>query len=145
LIWAFFPCPANLPAIHLADAARSVLAKQPREAFVAKAASGSKRIRQMIFPMIRGLFAEGCCDRHLRHHGRPAAADQAAVGKNDRSALPRRFQRRIHACATGADHQNVGCDMVRFVRSVPGSTQTHNRLHHRVNILRSIRAARRGR
>ena len=55
--------------------------------------------------------AERDRDRHLRHHGGAAAADQAAVGEQHLRAGARRLDRRIHAGAARSDHEHVGLDM----------------------------------
>jgi len=65
--------------------------------------------------MIGRLLGERCCDRHLSHHGGAAAADQAALGENHGRAGARGFERSVHACGAGADHQHVGLQMHRLV------------------------------
>jgi len=59
-------------------------------------------------PMVRRLRPERDGDRHLRHHGGAAAADETAVDQQDARPLPRRLDRRVHAGAARADHEDVG-------------------------------------
>jgi len=103
-----FPRPSDAPFVHLADAVGALLAEQAREAGVAEAAAGLQRVVVVVRPVIRCFRAERDGDRHLRHHRGAAAADQAAVGEQHRAARARRLDRRIHACGTGADHQDIG-------------------------------------
>ncbi len=65
----------------------------------------------MIGPMIRRLRTERDRDRHLRHHGGAAAADQAAVRQQYPGTRLRRLDRRIHAGSARSDHEHVGFDM----------------------------------
>ena len=99
--------PADAPVVHLADAVGAFLAQQPRQRLVAQAAAGGERVLVVMAPVVRRLGAERDRDRHLRHHGGAAAADQAAVGEQHAGARARRLDRRIHAGGAGADHQHV--------------------------------------
>ena len=103
--------PADLPRIHFAQPLRAIFTKQRRKTFVAEPAAGRERIGKVMFPVIWCLLAQSGCDRHLRHDSGAAAPDQAPIGKNDRSPTLRRVQRRIHARATGADHEDIGFEM----------------------------------
>ena len=47
-------------------------------------------------------------DRHHRHHGCAAAADQAAVRQHHRTSRLRGFDGGIHAGTAGADDEDVG-------------------------------------
>ena len=100
--------PADVPGIHFEDACRPVLAQDRRQAFVAQAVAGGERIGEVILPIVRCLLTDRGRDRHHRHDGAAAAADQAAIGENDRGATLCRFERRIHASAAGADNQDIG-------------------------------------
>ncbi len=100
--------PADFPAVHFTQPPGSILAQQCGHALVAEPASGRERVGQMIFPVIRRLFAERRGDRHLRHDGGAAAPDQAAVRQHDRSSGFRGFEGRVHAGATGTDHEDIG-------------------------------------
>jgi hypothetical protein len=62
-------------------------------------------------PVVGDFLAERHRHRHLRHDGRPAAADQAAIDQEDTAARPRRLDRGIHAGRAGADHQHVGVNL----------------------------------
>jgi hypothetical protein len=119
--------PADLPAIHLAQSQRPVLAQQCGEALVAKTASGGERIGQVMLPMIRRLLAQRCGDRHLRHDRGAAAPNQAAVRQNHRRTGPRGFKSRVHAGAAGTDHQDVGLDMRWRRRGTVASSSSHVR------------------
>ena len=103
--------PADAPGLHLADAGGAFLAQQACEALVAQAAAGVERVVVVIAPVVRRLRAERDRDRHLRHHGGAAAADQAAVGEQHAAAGARGLDRRIHAGAARSDDQHVGFDM----------------------------------
>ena len=109
--------PADAPAVHLADAARPVLAQQPRERRLAQAAPRGERVGVMVAPVIAPLVLEGCRDRHLRHDGRPAASDQAALGEQHRAAAARGLERRVHAGAAGPDHENVAAEVAHCFSS----------------------------
>jgi hypothetical protein len=102
--------PADAPAVELADAIRPFLAKKLRQRFVAQAAAGRDRVGEMMLRVVGRLFAERDRDRHLRHHGGAAAADQAAIGEQHAGTAARRLDRRIHAGGAGANHQRVGVD-----------------------------------
>src|SRR5258708_11510468 len=65
----------------------------------------------MIRPMIRRLRTERDCDRHLRHHGGAAAADQAAVHQQHPGTRLRGLYRRIHTGGARSDYEHVGFDM----------------------------------
>ena len=101
-------------AIHLADARGAFLAEQPRQRLVAEPAAGGQRVLVVMAPVVRRLGAERHRDRHLRHHGRAAAADQAAVDQQHAAAGARRLDRGIHAGRAGADHQHIGFDLHRL-------------------------------
>jgi hypothetical protein len=100
--------PADAEAVHLLDAGGRVLAQKLRQRRAAEPTSGGDRIAIVIGPVVRRLRAERDGDRHLRHHGRAATPDQAAVDEHDRRAGARRLDRCIHAGRAGADHQHVG-------------------------------------
>ena len=68
----------------------------------------------MMAPVVRRLGAERHRDRHLRHHGRAAAADQAPVDQQHAAAGAGGLDRGIHAGRAGADHQHVGFDPHRL-------------------------------
>ena len=68
----------------------------------------------MMAPVVGRLGAERDRDRHLRHHGRAAAADQAAVDQQHAAAGARRLDRGVHAGRAGADHQHIGFDLHRL-------------------------------
>ena len=103
--------PADAPVVHLADAVGAFLAQQARQALVAQPAAGVERVVVVVAPVVGRLRAERHRDRHLRHHGGAAAADQAAVGEQDAAAGARGLDRRIHAGAARSDDQHVGLDM----------------------------------
>ncbi len=103
--------PADPPFVHLADAVRTFLAKEPRQPLVAQPAPCLERVVVMVAPMVRRLGAERHGDRHLRHHGGAAAPDQAAIGQEDARAGARRLDRRMHAGAARSDDQDVGLDV----------------------------------
>ena len=109
--------PADAPGIHLPDAGRAFLAKQARQRLVAEPAAGGERVLIVMAPVVGRLGAERHRDRHLRHHGRAAAADQAAVDQEHAAAGARRLDRGIHAGRAGADHQHVGFDLHRARRA----------------------------
>jgi hypothetical protein len=100
-------CAADFPGIHLANAPWPILAHYRSEAFVAEAASGSERISEMVFPVIGRLLAQRSSNRHLRRDGGAAATNQTAIGEDNWDASARCLERRIHAGATGANHQNI--------------------------------------
>src|SRR5262249_43339084 len=62
----------------------------------------------MVAPMVRLLRANCHRDGHLRHHGRTAASDQAAVDQQHATAGARGFDRGIHAGAARPDDEDVG-------------------------------------
>jgi hypothetical protein len=64
--------------------------------------------------MIRDFRAERHCNRHLRHHRRAAAADQAAVKQQHPALGARRLDRRIHPGGAGANHQHIGFGVHHF-------------------------------
>ncbi len=103
--------PADAPGIHLADAGRAFLAEQPRQRLVAQPAAGGQRVLIVVRPVVGRLVAQRHGDRHLRHHGGAAAADQAAVDQEHVAAGARRLDRGVHARRAGADHQHVGLDL----------------------------------
>ena len=103
--------PPDAPVLHLADAGRAFLAQEARQPLVAQAAPRFERVVVVKAPVIRRLRTEGDRDGHLRHHGRAAAADQAAVGEQHAAARAGGFDRRIHAGPARSDDQDVGFDM----------------------------------
>ena len=103
--------PADAPRLHLADAVRAFLAQQPRQPLVAEPAPGFERVVVVEAPVIRRLRAERDRDRHLRHDGGAAAADQAAVEQEHVATCARSLDRGIHAGAARSDDQDVGFDM----------------------------------
>jgi len=62
-------------------------------------------------PVVRRLGAERDRHRHLRHHGRAAAADQAPSIRNTLQIGAGGSNRGIHAGRAGADHQHIGPDL----------------------------------
>jgi hypothetical protein len=89
--------------------------QQARERLVAEPAAGGERVVVMMLPVVRRLSAQGYGDRHLRHHGGAAAADQATVGEQHLAAGARRLDRRIHAGSARTDHQDVSFGSQRLV------------------------------
>src|SRR5262245_6249554 len=69
----------------------------------------------MVAPMVGSLGAESDRDGHLGHHCGATTANEAAVGEKYLTAAACRLDRRIHACRAGANHQNVGFGVHRFV------------------------------
>jgi hypothetical protein len=66
--------------------------------------------------MVGALRPDRGGHRHLRHDSGPAAPNQAAIQQQDPGATPSRFDRCIHAGATGTDHQHVGIHLPhRFI------------------------------
>jgi hypothetical protein len=106
--------PAHAPAVHLQDALRAFLAQQARQALVGQPAARPDGVGEVMAPMIGCLRPERDRDRHLRHHGRAAASDQAAVGEKHLRARARRLDRRIHAGAARSNDQDVGLHMHGF-------------------------------
>jgi hypothetical protein len=106
--------PAHAPAVHLQDAFRAFLAQQARQALVGQPAAGPDGVGEVMAPMVGRLRPERDRDRHLRHHGRAAASDQAAVGEKHLRARARRLDRRIHAGAARSDDQDIRFHMHGF-------------------------------
>src|SRR5947208_16497751 len=77
-------------------------------------------------PVIRRLRAERGGNRHLRHDGRAAAADQAAVDEENAATRARGLDRRIHAGTARSDDQDVGFD-VHGLGLAAGSATGHGR------------------
>jgi hypothetical protein len=92
-----------------------LLAQQLRKGFVAKSSPGGDCIVAVMAPMVGSFGAERDSHSHLGHHRGAAAADKAAVGKKDLTAAASRFDRRIHACGAGSDHQDVGFGLHRLL------------------------------
>ena len=107
--------PANAPRVHLPDALRAFLAQQPRQPLVAEPATGRKRVVIVVAPVVGRLGPERGRNRHLRHHGGAAAADQAALGEHDVYPRARGRDRRIHAGASRPDDQDIGLNMHGFM------------------------------
>ena len=116
--------PADAPFVQSADAVGAFLAQQARQVGVAQAAAGLERVVVVVTPMIGRLGAERDGDRHLRHHGGAAAADQAAVGEQHVAAAARRLDRGVHAGGAGADHQDVRFRTHRFGSHATSATNT---------------------
>ena len=110
-MWPVAPRPADAPGVHRANAVRAFLAQQAGEGLVAQPAPGGEGVVQVIGPVIRRFLAERDRDRHLRHHRRAAAPDQAAVGEQHGRPGARRLDRRIHAGAACSDDEHVGLDV----------------------------------
>src|SRR5262249_38749974 len=89
-----------------------------RQRRIAQSAAGLQGVSEMVRPVIRRLGAESACDRHLGHHGRAAASDQAPVDQNDGRSGARSGDGGVHAGAPGADDEHVGSEMhcARFTR-----------------------------
>ena len=113
---AVLPGPADAPGIHLLDAFGALLAEQPRQRLVAEAAAGGQRVLEVIAPMVRRLGAERDGNRHLRHHGGAAAADQASVDQQHLTAGAGGLDRGVHPGRAGADHQHIGLQLNRLGR-----------------------------
>ena len=103
--------PADVPGVHLPDGARPILAEQRRKPGVAEPASCRQRIGEMMLPVIRHVLAERGRHGHLRHDGRAAAPDQAAVDEQHADVLLRGRERGRHAGAARADDEHVGREM----------------------------------
>jgi hypothetical protein len=99
--------PADSPLVHFADARGALLAEQLREFRVAQAAAGLEGVGKMVLPVVGLFLAHRDCHGHLRHDGRAAAPDQAAIHQQHPGACARRRNRRVHAGATGPDDQDV--------------------------------------
>ena len=102
------PRPADTPLVQAADRIGSVLAQDARQALVAQAAASRDGVGQVIAPVVRHLLAERHRHRHLRHHGRAAPADQAAIDQQHRRVRLVGRDRGGHAGRAGTDHQHVG-------------------------------------
>jgi len=85
------------PSVELTDARRRLFAEQPRELFLAQAASGLERVGEVMGRVVRRLFAERHGHRHLRHDGGTAATDEAAIDEQRLGAGACRGQCGIHA------------------------------------------------
>ena len=70
----------------------------------------------MMSPVVRRLGAECDCHRHLSHHGRAAAADQAAISEQHAATRAGGLERRIHAGSAGTDHQHISFGPHRLVQ-----------------------------
>ena len=68
-------------------------------------------------PVIRHLFTQRNGNRHLRHDGCAAAANQAAVNQRRLTALVRCGNGRTHAGTARADNQHIGFKVLNMSRT----------------------------
>ncbi|MNL45229.1 hypothetical protein D3C87_1678600 [compost metagenome] len=110
--------PAHAPALQQPDRIHALFAQQARQRLAAQAAARAQRVFVVMAPMVFGLLAQRGGHRHLRHDGRAAAADQAAVGQHHPAARLRGCHGGAHARRARADHQDVGVD-IKFAHHAP--------------------------
>jgi hypothetical protein len=106
--------PADPPTVHLGDALGPLLAQELRQGAITQAATRFERVIEMMKPVVGHLAPDRGRHRHLRHHGRASASDEAAVGEQHAASGASRLDRRIHPGRSRADDQDVGMGLHRL-------------------------------
>jgi len=100
-------CPPDTPGVQFADTVGTFLAEQPGQFLVAETAACGNGIVEVVTPVVVRLRAQGHGHGHLRHDGRAAPADEAAIGKQYAATGVRGLDGCIHAGGSRADHEHV--------------------------------------